>query len=198
MKQIHPHRLWLGHAGEGEAFRRLFDLGIEAVVQLAAEEPPLPLPRDLILCHFPLLDGVGNRPAVLSLAMDTTAALVRSRIPTLVCCGAGMSRSPAVAAAALTLAYGGLPEEQPVVEDDRRDQPPQRRIAGIVGRNPTHPDHAPVGVGASESVRSTARTGLASNPASLSGSAINSYNPSGTSFKVNPSRTAMSHRKNIR
>ena len=111
MKQIQPHRLWLGHAGEGEAFRRLFDLGVEAVVQLAAEEPPLPLPRDLILCHFPLLDGIGNRPSTLSLAIETTAALVRDRTPTLLCCGAGMSRSPAVAAAALTLAFGGSPDD---------------------------------------------------------------------------------------
>jgi protein-tyrosine phosphatase len=111
MNQIQPHPLWVGHAGDGAAFRRLFDLGMEAVVQLSAEEPPLPLPRDLVLCHFPLIDGIGNRPALLSLAIETTAVLVRSRTPTLVCCGAGMSRSPAVAAAALTLAYGGPPED---------------------------------------------------------------------------------------
>jgi hypothetical protein len=111
MNQIRPHLLWIGHVGEGEAFGRLFDLGIEAVVQLAAEEPPLALPRDLILCRFPLLDGIGNRPALLSLAVETTAALVRERTPTLICCGAGMSRSPAVASAALSLAYGGPPEE---------------------------------------------------------------------------------------
>ena len=111
MNQIRPHPLWLGHAGDGEAFRRLFDLGVEAVVQLSAEERPLPLPRNLILCHFPLIDGVGNRPALLSLAIETTAALIRARTPALVCCGAGMSRSPAVAAAALSLAYGGPPEE---------------------------------------------------------------------------------------
>jgi protein-tyrosine phosphatase len=110
MNQVRPHPIWLGHAGDGEAFRRLFDLGIEAVVQLSAEEPPLSLPRDLILCHFPLIDGVGNRPAVLSLAIETTAAVVRERMPVLICCNAGMSRSPAVAAAALTLAYGGTPE----------------------------------------------------------------------------------------
>ena len=111
MNQISPHLIWLGHVGEGAAFRRLFDLGIEAVVQLAAEEPPLPLPRELILCRFPLLDGIGNRPGILAMAVETTAALVRSRTPTLICCGAGMSRSPAVAAAALTLAYGGAPEQ---------------------------------------------------------------------------------------
>jgi protein-tyrosine phosphatase len=111
MNQIRPHPLWLGHAGEGEAFRRLFDLGVEAVVQLSAEEPPPSLPRDLILCHFPLIDGIGNRPTLLSLAVETAAALVRARMPTLICCGAGMSRSPAVAAAALRLAYGGPPEQ---------------------------------------------------------------------------------------
>src|SRR5208282_4769156 len=70
MKQIPPHPIWLGHVGEAEAFGRLFDLGIEAVVQLAAEEPPLPLPRELILCHFPLIDGIGNRAALLSLAVE--------------------------------------------------------------------------------------------------------------------------------
>jgi protein-tyrosine phosphatase len=126
MKQVRPHPIWLGHAGDGEAFRRLFDLGVEAVVQLAAEEPPLPLPRDLILCHFPLIDGIGNRPALLSLAVETTAALIRARTPTLICCGAGMSRSPAVAAAALTLAYGGAPEDwlKAVVEHHPSDVSP--------------------------------------------------------------------------
>ncbi|HVS38772.1 MAG TPA: hypothetical protein VMS17_24665 [Gemmataceae bacterium] len=111
MNQIRPHFLWLGHVGEGDAFRRLFDAGVEAVVQLAAEEPPLALPRELILCRFPLIDGIGNRPALLTLAIETTAALVRNRVPTLLCCGAGMSRSPAIAAAALSVAYGGPPEE---------------------------------------------------------------------------------------
>ena len=111
MNQIRPHPLWLGHLGEGEAFGRLFDLGVEAVVQLAAEEPTLPLPRELILCRFPLLDGAGNRPTLLSLAIETTAALVRERTPTLICCGAGMSRSPVMAAAALTRAYGGSPDD---------------------------------------------------------------------------------------
>src|SRR5437764_255159 len=41
MRQITPHSLWLGHAGDGTDFRRVFDLGIRAIVQVAAEEPPL-------------------------------------------------------------------------------------------------------------------------------------------------------------
>jgi protein-tyrosine phosphatase len=110
MNQIQPHRLWVGHAGDGGDFRRLFGLGIEAVVQLAAEELPLALPHEILYCRFPLLDGGGNRAEVLSLAVRTLAALVRLRVPTLACCGAGMSRAPAVAAAALSLVAGETPE----------------------------------------------------------------------------------------
>jgi protein-tyrosine phosphatase len=110
MNQVQPHRLWVGHAGDGRDFRRLFGQGIEAVVQLAEEEAPLAPPHEILYCRFPLLDGGGNRPEVLSLAVQTLAALVRLRVPTLACCGIGMSRSPAVAAAALSLVSGETPE----------------------------------------------------------------------------------------
>jgi hypothetical protein len=110
MNQIRPHLLWLGHAGDGGDFRRLFDRGIEAVVQLAEEEQPLALPHEILYCRFPLLDGGGNRAEVLSLAIQMLATLVRLRVPTLACCATGMSRSPAVAAAALSLVSGETPE----------------------------------------------------------------------------------------
>jgi hypothetical protein len=45
----------------------------------------------------------------LVLAVRTVAALIGAGIPTLVCCGAGMSRAPAVAATALAEARGGSP-----------------------------------------------------------------------------------------
>lgn len=106
MRQIQPHPLWIGHAGDGRDFRAMFDAGIEAVVYLAAEEPTVAAPRDLIACRFPLVDSTGNRPEALSLAIRTVAELIRRKVPTLVCCGAGMSRSPAVAAAALALFLG--------------------------------------------------------------------------------------------
>lgn len=106
MRQIHPHPLWIGHAGDGRDFRAIFEVGIEAVVYLAAEEPAVVIPRDLIACRFPLVDSEGNRPEVLSLAIRTVAELIRRKVPTLVCCGAGMSRSPAIVAAALALALG--------------------------------------------------------------------------------------------
>jgi protein-tyrosine phosphatase len=111
MHQLSPHPLWLGHAGDGHDLRRLFAEGIRARVELAAEEAPAPTPRDLIACRFPLVDGAGNDPAVLTLALRTVAWLVGQKVPTLVCCGAGMSRSPAVAAGALALLTGAHPEE---------------------------------------------------------------------------------------
>jgi hypothetical protein len=60
MNQIPPYHLWIGHAGDGRDYRRLLDLGIRAVVQLAVEEPPLQPPRELIYLRFPLRDGADN------------------------------------------------------------------------------------------------------------------------------------------
>lgn len=111
MNQILPYPVWIGHGGEGHDFTRIFDAGIEAVVELAAEEPPFPTPRDLISCRFPLLDSVGNRAEVLALAVRTVAGLIAAGLPTLVCCDSGISRSPAVIAAALALVHHESPEE---------------------------------------------------------------------------------------
>ena len=109
--QISPHSLWVGHAGDGADPRRLHDLGIEAVVQVAAEEPPLSPPRGLLYFRFPLLDGSGNRLEVLRLAVGTVAALIRLRVPTLVCCGMGLSRSPALASVALAVVQREPPDD---------------------------------------------------------------------------------------
>lgn len=102
MNPIPPYQLWVGHAGDGRAFQEVFDKGIKAIVQLALEEPPLQSPREVIYLRFPLLDGSGNDPNVLHLAISCVANLIKQRAPTLVCCGAGMSRSPAIVAAALS------------------------------------------------------------------------------------------------
>jgi hypothetical protein len=116
MTQIQPQKLWIGHAGDGRDSRLLHDSGIEAVVCLALEESIPQFPRELLCCRFPLLDGLGNNSSVLKMAIQTTISLIRNQIPTLVCCGAGMSRSPAIAAAALSIVL---------------HQPPQNALAGI-------------------------------------------------------------------
>jgi hypothetical protein len=110
MNQILPYPLWLGHAGESRDFKKVFDLGVKVIVQLAAEEPSLQTPRELVFCRFPLLDGPGNRAELLFLAVSTVATLVKMRVLTLVTSGAGISRCPAVAAAALSMVHHEPPE----------------------------------------------------------------------------------------
>ncbi len=53
---------------------------------------------------------MGNDEGLLDLAISTLATLIRTRIPTLVCDDSGLSRAPAVAAAALALAHHEAPE----------------------------------------------------------------------------------------
>jgi hypothetical protein len=103
MRQVLPHLLWLGNAADAEDYRALFAAGIEALVQLAVEEPPVQPPREITYCRFPLLDGAGNSMKLLALAVTTLSQLLRQHVPTLVCCSAGLSRGPAVAAAALAV-----------------------------------------------------------------------------------------------
>jgi len=111
MRQILPYPIWLGNAGDGQDPKAILDAGIQAVVQLAAEEPPLQLPRDLMFCRFPLVDGPGNDAKLVILAVTAVGNFLEKRVPMLVCCGMGMSRSPAVAAIALAMVYQQSPEE---------------------------------------------------------------------------------------
>lgn len=106
MRQIKGCSLWLGHVGDTWDPREVLSAGIRAVVDLAMNEQPALLPRELVYCRFPLLDGAGNPPWLLRAAIETVAGLVRSGTPTLVYCGAGMSRSPCIVGAALSLVRG--------------------------------------------------------------------------------------------
>jgi protein-tyrosine phosphatase len=102
MREVLPHVVWIGNARDARDVPHVLNTGITAVVDLAMEEPPVPYPRDIAYCRFPLIDGGGNLPGVLGASIDTVVAFIRSRTPTLVACGGGMSRSPAVVAAALS------------------------------------------------------------------------------------------------
>ncbi len=106
MNQIPPHLLWIGASGDLRDWRRLYDLGIHAVVELAYEETAMSLPHDLIVCRFPLVDGDDNQPEMLALAVNTLTRLLEAKLGCLVCCQAGLSRSPAVAGAALAKLTG--------------------------------------------------------------------------------------------
>lgn len=106
MKHISPHPIWVGNAGSCSDPRRLHAAGITAVVELAVEEPPAKLAREMLHLRFPLVDGGGNPLWLLRAAIDAVAGLITERQPTLVYCSMGMSRSPSVAAAAISRATG--------------------------------------------------------------------------------------------
>jgi protein-tyrosine phosphatase len=103
--------LWLGNARDARDARSLFDSEITAVVDVAWDEPLAQLPRELIYCRFPLVDSGGNPQELLTLAVQTVVNLLSAGQRTLVACSAGMSRSPAVAAAALSVVAGEDPDE---------------------------------------------------------------------------------------
>ena len=111
MSLIPPYSLWLGHVGDARDLRGVFEAGITALVDLAMNEPPIAVTRELVYCRLPLMDGAENPPWLLRLAVDTTAALLRANVPTLVFCSGGMSRTPAVAAGALARVTGRSPKE---------------------------------------------------------------------------------------
>ena len=106
MRQITGRLLWVGNPGDTLNVRGIIDAGIEAVVEVADNEPPATLPREIVRCRFPLSDGGDNSAWLLRLAADTVAAFLRARIPAIVCCSGGMNRSVCIAAAGLSIANG--------------------------------------------------------------------------------------------
>ena len=111
MRLISGYKLWLGHVGDARDLGGLHSLGVAAIVDLALDEVPIPLTRELVYCRFPLLDGGGNPPWLLRAAVETVASLLRAGVPTLVYCGACMSRTPTVAGAAIASVRGCPPVE---------------------------------------------------------------------------------------
>jgi len=111
VKRLEPYELWTGNAGDLADIRGTIDAGVHAIVDLALNEKPPQLPRDIVYCRFPLVDGAGNDPWVLATAIDLVANLIKSKVPLLVSCSAGLSRSPAIVAAALSRIETRRPED---------------------------------------------------------------------------------------
>jgi protein-tyrosine phosphatase len=101
MRRVSDFPLWISNARDARNLQGLHDAGIVAVVDLAAEEKPATLAREMVYLRYPLMDGAGNPVWMLRLAVRAVARLSGEWVPTLVACGAGMSRSPAVVAVAL-------------------------------------------------------------------------------------------------
>jgi len=99
MREIIPNVLWIGNAFDARNIKAVMDAGFPVVVDLAIEEPPIQLPRDVVYCRFPLLDGEGNAPVLIRSAIDLIVSFVNAQTKTLVACSGGMSRSPLIASA---------------------------------------------------------------------------------------------------
>jgi protein-tyrosine phosphatase len=110
MRQIRSDLLWIGNVGDVRDLARALAAGLTAIVDVACDDPSISVPRSLVFCRFPLVDGLGNPEWLLRAAISTTAHLLRLQQPTLVACSAGMSRSVAVATAALSLTENRSPE----------------------------------------------------------------------------------------
>lgn len=108
MREVIAGILWIGNARDARDIRGILDKEITAVVDLAAEEPPIVYPREIVYCRFPLLDGAGNDRSILQAAVDVTVKFIGGQLPTIVACSAGMSRSPAIVAAAIARTDGIL------------------------------------------------------------------------------------------
>ncbi len=111
MRPVVGFPLWIGHVGDVRDPRALFSTGIRAAIDLALNESPAAIPRELVYCRFPLIDGIGNPPWLLLAAVDCVANFLRYGTPTLIYCGAGMSRSPCIAAAAIARVRGCSAQE---------------------------------------------------------------------------------------
>jgi predicted protein tyrosine phosphatase len=110
MRDIHKGILYVADAPSIREVKILYDHEIQAVIDVAANELAAQLPREFIYCRFPLIDGDGNRPQLLKIAVTTIVTLLQSNTRTVVACSAGMSRSPAIAAAAVSRLTGEPPD----------------------------------------------------------------------------------------
>jgi protein-tyrosine phosphatase len=111
MREIHQDLLWIGNATDIRTPQKLFQVGISAVVDVAYEEAPAVLPRELVYCRFPINDGEGNDISLLRQTVQTICDLLASGTRTVVACSAGMSRSPTFAAAALAVHLAEEPDD---------------------------------------------------------------------------------------
>ena len=140
MRKVANYDLWIGNVGDLDNPREILNHGIQAIVELADNEPMAVLPRDLIRCRFPITDGDEERLWLLRLATETTAALVQSEVPVLVCCSSGMNRSNCIAAAALVTVEGISPTValKAVTRDSPSDVSPalfSRVLEAVIGSN---------------------------------------------------------------
>ena len=126
IRDVYPERLFIGNAIDARDLRLLYNHRIAAVIDLAVNEPPAQLARDMIYCRLPIIDGDGNSNTIIEAALRMGAMLIEREIRTLVACSAGMSRSPAIAAATVAIVTRTPPDDclMNIVSDGPHDVSP--------------------------------------------------------------------------
>ncbi len=126
IRDVYLGLLYVGNALDARDNRMLYDMSIKAVVDLAMNETPAQLGRDLIYCRFPINDGDGYSDEILQIAIQTVCTLVQDRMSTLVACSAGMSRAPSIASASIAVITKQHPDDclRALIENSPNDVSP--------------------------------------------------------------------------
>jgi hypothetical protein len=103
IREVLAARLFLGNAQDARDLRLLNANRIAAVVDVAVNEPPAMLAREMIYVRIPMLDGDGCGASAMELAIHCIVKLLEIDVRTMVACSAAMSRSPAIASAAIAV-----------------------------------------------------------------------------------------------
>ncbi len=103
MKHIPDTTLWIGNVGDVWDLNAIYAEEIRAIVDFAKNEPIPKLGREFVYCRFPIVDNVNDDVEIIELAIATLAGLLRAGMLSLVYCSNGESRSPVIAAAALSI-----------------------------------------------------------------------------------------------
>jgi protein-tyrosine phosphatase len=121
LREVIPSQLWIGGVGDIVDPRSLYESGVEAILHLAASTLPTKLSREIVYCRVPIIDGAENSPERLKFVIETGVMLVKNKVPTLIACSAGMSRSPSITAAVLSVIQQKSADE--VLEEILKDSP---------------------------------------------------------------------------
>lgn len=106
MTEIVPGRLYLGNMADANNIPLLHERGIKSIMSVCQFAPKKAREQPFVRVHVPLVDGP-NEPEIFALAVALTARLLlASERPMLVHCRGGVSRSPAVLAAAMIIVDG--------------------------------------------------------------------------------------------
>jgi protein-tyrosine phosphatase len=103
MREVLPE-VWIGNSRDVRDLKQIEAHGIQAVVELAADAPPVQMPAEIVYFRCPLSDDEESADWKIDVAIQMVGLLLVGSVPVLVACRAGMNRSPAIVAAALALA----------------------------------------------------------------------------------------------